>query len=269
VEQEAQVCAIGREIQKDLFPGVDPLGKYLDIWGQRFRVVGLMKSKGEHTPDFAGTNNTLIIPLTTMQRRYIGSERVGVFFVRAVSTYKVKDALMEVKVALGRKKAVLADDVFRFFTSDQIMEQVNRVSFILKAFLVGVASIALVVGGVGIMNMMLVSVTERTREIGLRKAVGAPRRHILVQFLLEAVVLGAIGGVIGIGFGWLFGKGAGLIMATIIKNTGGPRVEWPSVVSLETGIMAMTISASIGILAGMFPAFRAALLPPTEALRHE
>lgn len=119
------------------------------------------------------------------------------------------------------------------------------------------------------MNMMLVSVTERTSEIGLRKAVGAHRRHILFQFLIESVVLGTVGGIGGLLLGVTFGKTAGWVLATLVKSTGGPTIQWPSVVSLETSLIAMTISATIGVLAGVFPAFRAALLPPTEALRHE
>lgn len=269
VDREERICVIGQEVAHDLFPGVDPLGRHLAIWGQRFRVVGVMAKKGEFSPDFTGTNNTVIIPLTTFQRRYTGDDRVWVFFIRAVSTKEVEKALMETKVVLGRQHSILADDAFRFFTSDLIMRQVKRVSFILKAFLVGVASIALTVGGVGIMNMMLVSVTERTSEIGLRKAVGAHRRHILFQFLIESVVLGTVGGIGGLLLGVTFGKTAGWVLATLVKSTGGPTIQWPSVVSLETSLIAMTISATIGVLAGVFPAFRAALLPPTEALRHE
>jgi putative ABC transport system permease protein len=269
VEREARICVIGRDVEYDLFPGVDPVGRYVAIWGQRFQIVGVMEKKGEFSPDFTGTNNTVIIPLTTFQRRYSGDDRVWVFFVRATSTSDVEKALMETKVVLGRQHGVYADDVFRFFTSDMIMRQVNRVSFILKAFLVGVASIALVVGGVGIMNMMLVNVTERTSEIGLRKAVGAHRRHILYQFLIESVVLGAVGGTGGILVGATFGKATGFIISNLIKSTGGPPIKWPSVVSIETSLIAMAISATIGIVAGLFPAFRAALLPPTEALRHE
>jgi len=269
VEKEARVCVIGRDVEYDLFPGVDPIGRYLAIWGQRFQVVGVMEKKGEFSPDFTGTNNTVIIPLTTFQRRYSGDDRVWVFFVRATSTFEVEKALMETKVVLGRQHGVDPDEAFRFFTSDMIMKQVNRISFVLKAFLVGVASIALVVGGVGIMNMMLVNVTERTSEIGLRKAVGARRRHILYQFLIESVVLGAVGGTGGILVGTAFGKTAGFILANLIKRTGGPSVQWPSVLSLETSLMAMGISATIGVVAGLFPAFRAAQMPPTEALRHE
>ncbi|MBM3213617.1 FtsX-like permease family protein [Candidatus Poribacteria bacterium] len=269
VEREELVCAIGTDIEKELFPGEDPIGKYVRMWGQRFLIVGVMSKKGDFTPDFTGTNNTLVLPLTTFQRRYMGSDRVGVFFVRATSTQEVEQALLETKVVLARTHGVDPDEAFQFFTSDEIMRQVNRVSFILKAFLVGVASIALVVGGVGIMNMMLVTVTERTREIGLRKAVGAHRRHILYQFLIEAIVMGAVGGIIGIVVGATFGKAVGLIMSQLVKNVGGPPVNWPAVVSLETGLVAMAISGAIGILAGIFPAFRAALLPPTEALRHE
>jgi putative ABC transport system permease protein len=269
VEREALVCVVGDAIARDLFPGEDPVGKELGLRRQRFRIVGVMERKGDNTPDFAGTDNTLVMPITTHQRRFLGGDFVGAFYVRADSTEKVRTALLEVKAVLSRIHRISADEAFQFFTSDEIIRAVGRVSFVLKAFLGGVASIALVVGGVGIMNMMLVTVTERTHEIGLRKAVGARRRHILHQFLIEAVVLGGIGGVAGIGLGAALGKGAALVVTTIIRRTGGPSMQWPAVVSFETAFLAMLISATIGVVAGLLPAFRAALLPPTEALRHE
>ena len=163
-----------------------------------------------------------------------------------------------------------ATAAFRFQTSDQIMEEVGKVSFVMKAFLTGVASIALVVGGVGIMNMMLVSVTERTYEIGLRKAVGAHRVHILYQFLIESLVLGTIGGVAGVGVGWGLGKIAAFAISSLLNRGGGPPGGWvwPSVVSLDAALFAMLVAGIIGVIAGILPAFRAAFLPPTDALRH-
>ena len=269
VEGEAAVCVVGRKVADELFAHDDALGAELTVRGTRFRVVGVMQPKGDHTPEFTGTDDSVVVPLTTFRRRVSGDEAVGVFFIRAVSTNAVVPALNEVKATLGRRHRVVPDEAFGFFTSDEIIRQVSQVSFVLKAFLGGVASIALVVGGVGIMNMMLITVTERTQEIGLRKAVGARARHVLYQFLIESVVMGTVGGSLGILFGAGLGAGAALIVSAVLSRTGGPPIQWPAVVSFETAWLAALISASIGIVAGLLPAFRAARLQPTEALHHE
>jgi putative ABC transport system permease protein len=158
-----------------------------------------------------------------------------------------------------------ADTVFEIWTAKKEMDSVGKVSNIIKGLLGGVASIALVVGGIGIMNIMLVSVTERTWEIGLRKAVGAKRRDVLLQFLIESAVISVAGGIVGILIGVFFGIGAAKLFSTFVaKGT-----DWPSVVSLQSVIVASSVSFIIGIIFGLYPANRAAKLMPTEALRQK
>ena len=152
---------------------------------------------------------------------------------------------------------------FEFFTAKQIIKQVGNVSRIVQILLGGVASVALFVGGIGIMNIMLVSVTERTREIGLRKAIGARRRDILTQFLIEAIVLSVCGGLIGILIGSSLASVSGLIISKLMQ------ASWPAIVSIEAALIAFSVSALIGIFFGLYPANKAAGLTPTEALRHE
>ncbi len=272
VERESKVCVVGADLERDLYPGDSALGKDVTLAGERLTIVGVMERKPDDSPDFTGSNNSLIMPLTTFSQRFAGHDGVGVFFIRAKSALAVEQAVKEVKLTLRRRHRLsAATDAFQFQTSDEIIRAVQQVSFVMKAFLSGVASIALIVGGVGIMNMMLVTVTERTHEIGLRKAVGARRRHILSQFLIEAVVLGGIGGVLGVGFGWGLSKLASFGISSALRRSSGEGliVDWPSVVSLESALFAMLISGCIGVLAGIFPAFRAGLMPPVDAIRHQ
>ncbi|MDA1191866.1 MAG: ABC transporter permease, partial [Candidatus Poribacteria bacterium] len=221
LENSLKVCVIGTNIERDLFKGVDPLGREVTVGGIRLQVVGVMATKGSNAPDFTGTNDNLLMPITTFQQRLSGNDIIGVFFVRATSTRTVTDAKLEVQAIMSRRKQLPANEFLQIFTSDEIMAAVGQISTVLTSFMVGVASITLLVGGVGIMNMMLVSVTERTSEIGLRKAVGARRSHILSQFLIEAIVLGAVGGVLGIGLGIGIGKGAAFGFETFASSFGG------------------------------------------------
>jgi len=263
VDTAALVCVVGTEIQKDLFEGTNPIGRELIVQNTRFTVVGVMQEKGSKmaTQEW---DNTAVIPLTTAQKRFMGNDIVWVLFIQAKSFDLVERALAEVKLVIRRLHG-RSDKIFEYFTVKDAMESVGKVSLILKVLLGGIASIALFVGGVGIMNIMLVSVTERTKEIGLRKAVGAKRMDILVQFLIESVVMSLVGGIIGIMIGVLVGMLAAWAISTFLIK----EVALPSVVSIQAGIIAFVTAAIIGIASGLYPAYKAARLTPTEALRRE
>ena len=261
IEQRGSVCVIGSELHKDLFQMKNPIGLELRIGQDRFTVIGVMEEKGNSMAS-EGWDNRVIIPLTTMKIRFFGSFKGWMYlFCQAESYEKVEQAVAEIKVAMRQQHG--DEKYFEFFTAKQIIKQVGNVSRIVQILLGGVASVALFVGGIGIMNIMLVSVTERTREIGLRKAIGARRRDILTQFLIEATVLSICGGLIGIFIGSSLASISGLIISKLMK------ASWPAIVSIEAALIAFGVSAFIGVFFGLYPANKAAGLMPTEALRHE
>ena len=263
LDEARRVCVVGSEIQADLFEGGNPVGREIKVAGVRMTVIGVMKEKGDKMAS-EGWDNTAIMPLTTMQRYFIGRDLIGVLFVQAQSFEVIDDALAEVKLAMMRRHED-ADKAFEYFSIKEALDSVQRVSLILQVLLGGVASIALFVGGIGIMNIMLVSVTERTREIGLRKAIGAKRADVLMQFLSESVVISVIGGIFGI----LVGAGIGMLASFAVTRFLLPDVDWPAAVSTQAAVIAFLTSAAIGIFFGLYPANKAARMLPTEALRHE
>jgi len=265
IDSGAKVCILGHKVWEDLCNKKDKIvGDEIQINGIRFAIVGVMEEKGDSTVS-RGWDDRIFLPLTAAQMRFLNNgRRVKQILVQARNFEEVDKAEKEIKRVLNWRHEDV-DTSFDIWTSTKAMEDVERVSNIIKGLLGGVASIALVVGGIGIMNIMLVSVTERTWEIGLRKAVGAKRRDVLLQFLLESAVISVAGGIIGILIGVFFGMGAAWLFSTFVaKGT-----EWPSVVSLWSVIAASTVSLIIGVVFGIYPANRAAKLTPTEALRHK
>ena len=261
MERRDPVCVIGSEVHKDLFQMRDPIGLELRIGTERFTVIGVMEEKGNSMAS-EGWDNRVIIPITTMGIRFIGKYKGWIYLSCQAESYeKVEQAVAEIKVAMRQLHG--DEKYFDFFTAKQIIKQVGNVSRIVQILLGGVASVALFVGGIGIMNIMLVSVTERTREIGLRKAIGARRRDILIQFLIEAIVLSVCGGLIGIFIGSSLASISGLVISKLMK------ASWPAIVSIQAALIAFGVSAFIGIFFGLYPANKAAGLMPTEALRHE
>jgi putative ABC transport system permease protein len=261
VEDASLVCVIGSEIWQELCDGGDVIGAQIRVNRMRFTVIGIMEEKGD-TMATQGWDRWMLFPITTVQRRMFGFPYVGVIFVQATSFETVDKALEEVRRVL-KWRHKNADIAFKYETAKDALKEVGKVTLIIKGLLGGVASIALIVGGIGIMNIMLVSVVERTWEIGLRKAVGAKRRDILLQFLIESAVLSISGGLIGILVGVFFGIGvAKLVSIFVFKG-----VDYPSVVSLRAIAAAFFTSAFIGFFFGLYPANRAAKLTPTEALR--
>ncbi|MFC1650936.1 ABC transporter permease [Candidatus Latescibacterota bacterium] len=260
LRNRSKVCVIGNDIATDLFgEGVSPLEKEVKIGDERYTVVGLMKPKEFFDNNF---DQRTIIPITTAQFRMRGNDYLDYMIV----TVKKAEDIDEVKADMMRVYRRLHGEYgkeFNFQTGAEAIKQINSILFILKAVAGGVAGISLVVGCIGIMNIMLVSVTERTREIGVRKALGATKANILMQFVVEAVVLCLFGGFLGLGLGFLLGKG---ISIYIISLTSMP---FKSYISPSLMIFTVGVSLSVGLIAGVYPAWSASRLDPVEALRDE
>ena len=258
VEHAHHVCVVGREVLRKFHVDEGIADGSLMIGGRRFRVVGILKSKGS----FAGQSqdNVVHIPYTTALKMYPAFRRRMAFTAQAASEESVPEAKAQIINLLRRRHGLNAyqPNDFNIQTQDEILKAFNRMGLIATAVLTGIVGISLLVGGIGIMNVMLVSVTERTREIGLRKAVGARRRDILIQFLTEATTLSMVGGGLGIVLGCSISA-----LASLHPQMVDIVVPWWAIV------LGFAVSAGTGILFGLLPAVKAALLNPIDALRHE
>jgi putative ABC transport system permease protein len=261
---QASVALLGPQIADKLFGRREGLiGETVRIEGQPFRVIGILASKGGGS--FGSEDDRILLPMTTAQERIIhrARDRVDLILVQAVSAELVNRASDEVgQVLRTRHRVMIGADDFTIFSQQDFVATAQTITGVLTIFLGGVAGISLLVGGIGIMNIMLVSVTERTREIGLRKALGARRGDILIQFLTESSLLSLIGGLIGIGLGWLIAFIVGRIAAA--NNT-----PLNPTISLDSILLATLFSTAVGLFFGIYPANRAANLEPVEALRSE
>jgi len=261
----ASVAVIGPGVADTLFGRRDGvIGESVRIEGQPFRIVGLLASKGGGM--FGSEDNSVIVPFNTAQARLIrrsGLRQVDQLLVQSVSAEAVPLASDEIaQILRQRHRTEIGVDDFTIFSQAAILSTATTILSVMTIFLGGIAAISLLVGGIGVMNIMLVSVTERTREIGLRKALGAHKRDILIQFLTESSMLTLIGGLIGIGLGWLIS----FIVGRIAANSGTPLAP---LISLDAVLLATLFSASVGLFFGIYPASRAANLEPVEALRYE
>ena len=259
------VVALGSGTADTLFGRHDGIvGETVRIEGQPFRIIGVLVSKGGGA--FGSEDNAAYIPFTTAQARLIkkgSTNQVDVIFAQAVSAEAVPQASEEIaNILRQRHRTPVGQDDFTVFTQQDFLQTFQTITGVLTIFLGGIAGISLLVGGIGIMNIMLVSVTERTREIGLRKALGARKKDILLQFLTESSLLSLLGGVIGIMFGWLIAFAVGKI-ATATGNNFTP------IVGVNAIVLSTSFSAVIGLFFGIYPASRAANLQPVEALRYE
>jgi putative ABC transport system permease protein len=271
-----KIVIIGSSVAEDLFGDADPLGAEIKLGKDRFTVVGVMEARGTSIQYGWNLDRTTIIPLTTAQRRFNGNDRVDMLTVQAVSTEKIPKAMEEARRVMRRRHG--PEEFYRMWApGGENLEFVIKLSKMLRLVLGGIAGFSLFIGGVGIMNIMLVTVTERTKEIGLRKAIGARRRDILVQFLIEASVLclagGAAGLGIGIGFGWMSSKVlsdpriGGFV--GMLLGFQGQWVAWPWSVPVAWVVASMCVALAVGLFFGIYPAVKAARLTPIEALRHE
>jgi putative ABC transport system permease protein len=260
-EHRSPVVMLGYDTTRTLFPGspAEAIGKEITLNGQLFTVIGTMEKRKQGIS--GGSNpedNIAVMPVTSLRKLY-PNQKDYVLFVKAASPKSVTEAVDETRDLLRRKRRLTSDkpDDFAIFTSDYFLDLWNKISGMIFILMFAVASVGLIVGGIGVMNIMLVSVTERTREIGVRKAIGAKRNNILAQFLIEAMTLSAVGGVIGV----LLGSSFTLTLHYGLGVTATLSVFWI--------VTALVMCAMIGIVFGVYPAWKAARLDPVEALRYE
>jgi putative ABC transport system permease protein len=261
VKSAAKVCVLGADVKTNLFEDDDPVGKVIRVKKIPFKVLGVLKKRGE-SGGFGSRDDMIAIPYTTAMRRLQGIDYIQSVDVRAIAADQMSQAQAQIEELLRVRHRIApgAEDDFTVRNMSEIAETAAEATQMMTVLLGSIASISLLVGGIGIMNIMLVSVTERIREIGLRMAVGAREKDILLQFLTEAIVLSMMGGLIGIGFG----IGASKLIKKIKMFA-----SFNTVVSLESVLMAFFFAATIGIFFGFYPARKASRLDPIEALRYE
>jgi putative ABC transport system permease protein len=259
VKKEAAVCLIGHTTRQKLFGDkVNPVGETLRVDRLQFRIIGVLEAKGR-LPTGADQDDQLLIPITTLQHKVVGKERIDLILVSARSAEQIDRVKQEITRILRERHRLRpgASDDFDVSSVQEMAELAVSAMRIMQILIAVIASISLVVGGIGIMNIMLVSVTERTREIGIRMAVGATGADILLQFLIEAMVLALVGGILGI----TLGIGASLALGSL--------ADWPVIVDARIVLLAFAVSAGVGVFFGYYPALKASRLDPIEALRYE
>ena len=258
VDLAANVCVIGTTVARNLFLDENPVGKTMRIGNLPFRVDGVLESKGQNVIG-QDQDDAIYAPYTTVQRKISGITWVQFINASAISPVASVAAVNPITSLLRERHRIRPGDDDDFFvrTQSEVAALMNQTQSVMTLLLGGIASVSLLVGGIGIMNIMLVSVTERTREIGVRMAVGATERDVQRQFLVEAVTLSMMGGAIGIFFG--------LVGSALISNF----LSWPTLVSIKAIVTAAIFSAAVGIFFGYYPARKAAQLDPIEALRYE
>jgi putative ABC transport system permease protein len=251
------VCVIGSTVQQNLFPREQPVGQRMRIRDLSCEVIGTLASRGQG--GFQDQDDVVLMPIKAVQRRFTGNRNIRFIMVAVDDAYDSQSVQSSIENLLRERRHLnrAAENNFNIFDTKQISETLQGTTRILTAVMGAVAAVSLIVGGIGIMNIMLVSVTERTREIGIRLAIGAVASEVLMQFLVEAVVLACLGGLIG------------LILAFVAVFVLAPLIQVPFLFDIQINVVAFSVSALIGIVFGYFPARRAASLNPIDALRHE
>jgi putative ABC transport system permease protein len=252
-----KIAVIGQTVKKELFDGVNPIGKTIRINKAPFKVIGILEERGK-LPDGRDEDDFIMIPIKTFQKKLAGikTNRYGAIIISAKDKNNMEETADEIRSVLRQQHSLLPtdDDDFTLFTQDDITQASDAASQVLNLLLLIIASISLIVGGIGIMNIMLVTVTERTKEIGIRMAIGATTAAILKQFIFEAIIICLLGGIMGI-FGGI-----------LISNIVGHALNWPVVISLKSIAVALSSSMLIGLFFGFYPAKKASKLNVVEAL---
>jgi putative ABC transport system permease protein len=267
IASRSNVVVLGSEVAKDLFGSDDPVGQRVKIKGKQFTVIGVLEPKGGAIMGVS-LDDIVVTPITTFQTRLFtqrtatGEDAVQTIALQVASAGAIDNVKADIETTLRKRHRIAAgeEDDFAVVSMEQMLGMFQQVLGIFTIVLGAIASVSLLVGGIGIMNIMLVSVTERTREIGIRKAVGAKRRDILLQFLIEAAILSLVGGGIGIVSGWM--------LSFLISHVSLSGITIHSVVSADIVILAVSVSVFIGLVSGIYPAMRAARLNPIDALRY-
>lgn len=253
----SKVCVVGKIVADNLFNGVNPIGKSIRIAGQTFEVIGILESKGQS--GFQNPDDQIIVPLSTAQRRIFGVDYLGQITAKVTDGGRMDEAFFEIERVLRREHKLRdeQDNDFSIRNQADIITTFQETQQTFTFLLAGIAAVSLLVGGIGIMNIMIVSVTERTKEIGIRKAIGARKQDVLLQFLIESVVMSIVGGLMGIAIG---------VGGSLVLSSYG---NLPSSISLQAIIMSFVFAAFVGIFFGLYPAWKAAESNVIDALRYE
>jgi putative ABC transport system permease protein len=258
VKASSKVCVLGATVVDNLFPNDAAVGQIVRIKNVPFKVVGVLERKGGNMMG-QDQDDTIIVPYTTAMKRLSGKTRIDMLNISAVAADQVQEAQNEIDALLRQRHRIPpnGDADFQMRSQEEIAQAQAAQMGILRTLLLSIAAISLLVGGIGIMNIMLVSVTERTREIGIRMAIGAKGRHVLLQFLFEAVTLAIVGGLIGV------------VLGVVASEAVGKYLQWPIVVTPESVALSFGVAAIVGIFFGFYPARKASRLDPIDALRYE